>query len=380
MKAQQKKAQPMKAQIQITKIEIYKADLELSEPFRTSLAEITSAQNIFVRVYASNGLYGTGETRPNPVVTGETQDIAFAAGADIARTIIGKNPLEIEQRLADLERRLVKNSGIKCAFDMALYDLFGKSAELPLYIILGGSKRPLYTDNTVSLAPADEMVEKARSYREQGFKAIKVKLGGGEREDIHRIREIRKAVGEEVDIRLDANQGWDFKTAVHILQALEQYGIQYCEQPLAYWDHTNMKRLREHTSIPIMADESLFGPHDAFTLASDGCCDYFNIKLTKAGGIHNGNKINTIAESAGIPCMIGCMTETRLSLSAAAHLMSARENIRFADLDGYRSMKHDPVIGGVEYNVGDMSLPDTPGTGADVDAEFLRQCPAHTVQ
>jgi L-alanine-DL-glutamate epimerase-like enolase superfamily enzyme len=188
------------------------------------------------------------------------------------------------------------------------------------------------------------------------------------------------AIGDELPIRIDANQGWDYKTAVSTLRALEPFGIEYCEQPIAHWDYENLRRIRQNTSIAIMADESLFDHHDAFKLASMGCCDYFNIKLAKSGGIHTGLKINAIAESVGIHCMVGCMTETRLGLSAAAHLVSSRPNIKYADLDGHLFLKSDPVIGGAKYNVGEINLPDTPGHGADIDPDFLKRCECITIK
>jgi L-alanine-DL-glutamate epimerase-like enolase superfamily enzyme len=120
-----------------------------------------------------------------------------------------------------------------------------------------------------------------------------------------------------------------------------------------------------------MADESLFDHHDAFRLASMGACDLFNIKLAKCGGIHTALKINAIAEGAGIQCMVGCMTETRLGVSASAHLVSARPNIVFADLDAAFNHADDPVIGGVRFDGGKIILPDTPGHGADIDVGFL---------
>lgn len=129
-----------------------------------------------------------------------------------------------------------------------------------------------------------------------------------------------------------------------------------------------------------MADESLFDHYDAFRLAAAGCCDYFNIKLAKAGGLAPALKINAIAESAGIPCMVGCMLETRLGLSAAAHLISARSNIRFADLDSHLTMVEDPIVGGILFDCGQVFLPDTPGHGADVDPDFLERCDCVTIR
>ncbi|MGC9372472.1 MAG: mandelate racemase/muconate lactonizing enzyme family protein [Thermovirgaceae bacterium] len=370
----------MNRKAEIIGIELYKADFELIEPFRTSLAEITCAHNIIVRIYSSDGLYGTGEARPNPPVTGETQNAALAAGEELARRLLGQPSRDIEGALRILDKALHKNSALKSTFDIALYDLLAKTADMPLYALLGGARRTVYTDNTVSLAPPEEMVDKAMQYRKEGFEAIKVKLGSTFGEDLYRVEQIRKAVGPDVAIRLDANQGWDYKTAVKVLQAMEPLGIQFCEQPLAHWDFENMQRLRDQTTVPIMADESVFSHQDAFKLASKGCCDYLNIKLAKTGGIHHALKVNAIAEACGMACMVGCMTESRLPLTAAAHLMSARRNIAFADLDGHWNMKTDPVTGGARYEGGAIMLSDEPGHGADYEREFLTQCPCVSVE
>jgi len=370
----------MKEKLKITSIDIYKADIEFIEPFRIAIMEIKSAQSVFIKINTDEGIYGMGEANPTWGITGETQAINLAGAVDLAKLVLNKNPLDIENRMREINKFLVHNSTIRSAFDMALYDILGKAAGLPLYAVLGGGKRTFWTDNTIGIADPAYMAEKAMKYKNQGFQAIKVKLGTTKEQDVERIRQIRKAIGDDLPIRTDANQGWDYKTAVATLQAIEPMGIEYCEQPIAHWDYENLRRVRQYTSIAIMADESLFDHHDAFKLASMGCCDYFNIKLAKSGGIHTGLKINAVAESAGIHCMVGCMTETRLGLSAAAHLVSARPNIKYADLDGYLFLKDDPIIGGAEYKVGEIHLPDTPGHGADVDPDFLKGCECITVK
>lgn len=370
----------MKSRLKITGIDIYKADIEFKEPFRIAIMEIVSAKSVFIKINTNEGLHGMGEANPTWGITGETQSINLAGAVDLAKLLLNKDPLNIEERMREIDRFLIHNSTLRSAFDIALYDLLGKVSGLPLYSVLGGGKRSFWTDNTIGIANPDYMAEKALDYKNQGFQAIKVKLGTTREEDIERIRKIRKAIGDELPIRIDANQGWDYKTAVNILQALESMGIEYCEQPIAYWDYENMRRIRQNTSIAIMADESLFDHHDAFKLASMGCCDYFNIKLAKSGGIHTALKINAIAEGAGIRCMVGCMTETRLGLTAAAHVVSARPNIQYADLDGYLMLKEDPVIGGAQYYVGEINLPDTPGHGADIDPDFLKHCESTTVK
>jgi L-alanine-DL-glutamate epimerase-like enolase superfamily enzyme len=366
--------------MRIRSVDIYKSDIPLKEPFRTAILEVSCAQSVFIKINTEDGLYGLGEANPSRVLTGETQSIDLATAPDLARLILGKDPLDIENRMTELGAFLARNNTLRSAFDMALYDLLGKSSGKPLYSILGGGKRSFWTDNTISIADPREMARRATELKDQGFKAIKVKLGTGCREDVERIYEIRRAIGEETPIRIDANQGWDCQTAISVLRSLEQMGIDYCEQPVAYWDFEGMRHVRQKSPIPIMADESLFDHHDAFKLASMGCCDYFNIKLSKSGGLHTALKINAIAEGAGIRCMMGCRIETRLGLSAAAHLVSARPNIRFADLDGHLMLTEDPITGGASYDIGEINLPETPGHGADIDPAFLGRCERTTVK
>jgi len=367
--------------MRITNVEVYKADIPLKEPFRIALGKIEVARNVFIKINTDEQLYGVGEASPFPFIVGETQATDLAAARDLARLLIGKDPLEIENRLGELMRYLPKNPTVISAFDMALYDLLGKVANLPLYTLLGGGKRTLVTDRTIGINTPDKMVQDALDFKDRGFPAVKVKLGTTATEDIDRIRRIREALGPEIPLRIDANQGWDYVTALQALKGMEDQGIQYCEQPVAVWDFESMRRINSQTTIPIMADESLFDDHDAYRLISMGACDYLNIKLAKSGGIHIALKTNAIAEAVGMRCMVGCMNETRLALTAAAHLASARSNIRFYDLDSADFLKEDPVVEGITYsNGGKITLPDGPGLGATIDPSFLKNLESFVIR
>ena len=355
----------------IAGIDVFKLSIPLRRPFAIALGSIERADNILIRVRASDGSYGLGEGSPLWVVTGETQAIAFEAARMLGRPLIGKDPLAIEARMDELDRAMANNPTAKSAFDLALYDLAAKQAGLPLYALLGGEKRSFRTDDTIGINPPEVMAQAALDVKQRGFPAVKVKLGTNHDDDVARIRAIRAAVGNEIPIRIDANQGWDPLTAVQTLRDLAPFGIEYCEQPVAHWNVQGLRQVRAASPIPIMADESLFDHHDAYRLASLGACDYFNIKLAKSGGIHTALKIDAIAEGAGIRCMLGCMWETRLALSAAAHLVSARPNITFADLDGHTGHAEDPISGGITYEGGQIHLPDTSGHGADIKAATL---------
>ncbi|MBW2369339.1 MAG: dipeptide epimerase [Deltaproteobacteria bacterium] len=365
--------------MRIEKITVFKASVPLTESFRIALGVVESSQLLFVKIDTSEGTYGMGEAAPYWAVTGETLNICEAAAVDLAKMLLGKNPLEIAENLGAMNRYLAFNTAIKSAFDMALYDIAGKLAGMPIYQLLGGSNRPLKTDLTIGIDSPEKMAQKAVSIKNDGFSAIKVKLGEGLVPDLERIRRIREAIGPDIMIRVDANQGWDYPTAVTLLRKLEPYDLEYCEQPLPVWDHENMKRLRENSITPLAADESVFDDRDAFKLASNGCCDILNIKLAKSGGIHTAVKIDTIAQSAGLPCMLGCMIETRLSLTAAAHLASAHPNIQYLDLDGYFLLTQDPVTGGASWDGEDITLPEEPGLGADLEEDFLNSCEQQTI-
>ncbi len=254
---------------------------------------------------------------------------------------------------------------------MALADWVGKRLDTPLFALLGGSPRPLITDITLGIASPEQMAGEARTWIQQGFASLKIKLGTTIAQDVARVSAIRQAIGQEVILRIDANQGWDCPTAIMALNSLAAYNIEYCEQPVASWDLAGMKKVRSASPIPIAADESLFDHHDAYNLARQGSCDYFNIKLAKSGGLQNALKINAIAEAAGIRCMIGCMFETRLALTAAAHLAAARPNIAFLDLDSAFYLADDPVSGGITIQGESIRLPESPGLGADINPGIL---------
>ncbi len=367
------------SELRITGVDIFNAKIPMVEPFRISLGLISESSNLFVRIRSSAGVHGWGESTPISQITGDTEAINTAAATDLAKLVLGKDPLDIEGRVSDMGRFLAFNSSVRAAFDVALHDLAAKVAGLPLYAYLGGGKRQLWTDVTIGIDEPEVMAEKALELKATGVPAIKVKLGTTADEDVRRIECIRKAIGDKLPLRVDANQGWDVPTALDFLRRCASSGIEYCEQPIAHWNYDGFRRLREQSSTPIMADESVFDHHDAFKLTAGSCCDYLNIKLAKSGGIHTALRINAVAEAFGAKCMLGCMLETRLNLTAGAHFISARPNVCFVDLDSHLALKGDPVIGGASWYGGTITLPDEPGIGAELDPAFLEGCEHTTV-
>lgn len=295
--------------------------------------------------------------------------------ATLGRALLGKDPLALEERLREINAITVGESSIRSAFDMALYDILAQAAEMPLYRLLGGERRTLITDKTVGMKPTvEETLEELDEILGMGFTEVKMKVGRSGLQDLEHVAAVRERGGPNLPIRVDSNQGWDYPTAVANLSAMQALGVQYSEQPLAHWDHRNLKRLRHKVSIPLCADESVFDDRDAFKLLSEGTVDYLNIKLGKSGGINTALRIEAIARSAGSKCMLGCFAESRLALTAAAHLACARPNIHFLDLDSAFLLKQDPVEGGIRYDArvaSHIELPDEPGIGARISESFL---------
>lgn len=357
----------------VRQVELYKMSIPLIEPFTTSLGTEYDAENVLVRIITEEGITGFGECSPYMPINGESQDTCFIVGQYFAKALIGRDPLQIAENLELMDRIIYGNTSIKSAFDIALYDIAAQHAGRPIWQFLGGEKnKTIITDYTVSIGEPEKMAADALKIKEQGYPAIKVKLGRDGKTDVERIRAIRAAVGDDIPIRIDANQGWKVGEAIETLNALEEFNIQHCEEPIARWKFMKLRKVRKKSPIPIMADECCGDDHDAERLIELGACDYFNIKLGKSGGIYKAMKIVGRAEKAGIRLQVGAMLESRLGMSAFAHFALCSPSIEHYDFDTALMFLEDPVAGGIQYREGGVvEVPDTPGLGATVSEEWL---------
>jgi L-alanine-DL-glutamate epimerase-like enolase superfamily enzyme len=370
--AQDKAKLPLKA-VRIRDVEIFPYDLPQKTVIHISLGDTSVTQNVLVRVRTEEGVVGWGEASPFPAVTSDTQSTSVEFGKNLAEILRGRDPFTISRIVADMDAAAPHNPSIKAAMEMAIWDICGKIAGHPVCCLLGNYRDTFETDQTIFIGTPPAMVEAARNVVKAGFKTIKIKVGESPEKDIERLRAVREAVGDKIELRIDANQGWTPAQAVRALRGMANFNIQECEQPVLYSDWEGMKYVREHSPMPIMADESVFVPQDAIEGIRHNAMDMINIKLMKSGGIMKGARIAQIAEAADMKCMVGCMTETRLGLTAAAHLVSSQKSIEFADLDAFLIHSFDPVIGGMQIKDGMVTLPQTPGLGAEMDPSFLNK-------
>jgi len=345
------------------------------EPFTIATGTMDHAQNVFIRVYTDAGFYGVGECSAFPMIVGETQDTCLVMAREFAKLWQEQDALDIPARLQQLHDFTAGNSTIKSAFDMALYDIAAKNAGMPLYQYLGGKVREVESDITIGIASPEAMAQKAIAFKQNGANVLKVKLGKDAPTDVERIKQIRAAVGNDMKIRVDANQGWEFDDAVFALEGISEYDIEFCEQPMRTWYDDRLSELKKRSPVKVMADESVFNHHDARKQIETGSCDYINIKFSKSGGIAEAKKIHDVAAGHGIPCMMGGMLESRIALSAKLHFVYASPNIKFYDMDTCMlGHLQDPCIGGVTYNGYFLNFNDAPGIGADADEGFLAGC------
>jgi L-alanine-DL-glutamate epimerase-like enolase superfamily enzyme len=359
----------------IKDIAIYKLKIPLKEPFVISLGPINHVENIIVVIHTDEGLTGYGECSPYMTINGESMDTCFVVGQYLAKALIGQNALDPSGCMEIMDRVIYGNTSIKSAFDIALHDIAAQHAGLPLYQYLGGKKsKILQTDMTVSIGTPEKMKQDAIHFQQQGFPFIKVKLGEDVATDVARIKAIRDGIGNQIPLRIDANQGW--KTAdkaIAVLQALEPYHIEHCEEPISRWRFMELSKVSAATSIPIMADETCGDDHDAERLIQLKACSMFNIKLGKSSGFVKALKIIDLAAAAGIHLQIGGFMESRLGMTAAAHLALTNDSIHHCDFDTPLMFTADPVSGGIEYkNNGVIEVPDTPGLGATIKEDYLK--------
>lgn len=354
--------------MKIKAIQVGSISLPLVRPFKTALRTVEAVNDIVVRVIADDGSVGYGEAPPTAVITGDTTGSILCAVRDFIRpALVGMELDDLDAVMAKLDGCMVHNTTPKAAVDMALYDLWAKAQGKPLYQLLGGARTSFKTDITISVNPVDQMVADSLDAVQQGFDILKVKVGKEGLADVERMAAIRAAVGPEVKLRVDANQGWTAEQSVAIIRAMEDKGlnIELVEQPVPAHDLAGLKAVTAAVDTPILADEAVFSYYDAANLIEQKAADLINIKLMKTGGIHNALKICRMAEEHGVECMIGCMLESRLSVAAAAHLAAGQSIVTRADLDGPSLCSVDPYTGGPVFDGPSITMTGDPGVGVD---------------
>jgi L-Ala-D/L-Glu epimerase len=363
--------------LKIVDVKIGKIKIPLKRPFKTALRSVYFAEDIVVKLITQSGLIGFGSAAPTFAITGDSHDsIVSCLLNDLKPKILGTDLSSFEMIMSKLHASIVNNTSALAAVDMAIYDLYAQSLNLPLYKLLGGYHNLIFTSVTISANSPDIMVADSLVAVEDGFSDLKLKLGVDPSQDIERVKAVRLAVGNKTKISVDANQAWGPKESVRMIRKFENLGIniEFVEQPVKAKRLSDLRYVTKNVSTDILADESVFSAYDAFYIAKNKIADLINIKLAKSGGIYLATKILHVAEAAGIECLMGCMLESQIAVTAAAHFAASKKSIVRCDLDPPALLAENPVIGGVSIDGNVLTLNEAPGLGiTDVTGiEFIR--------
>ncbi len=334
--------------MKITRLEYFSKSFKLSEPYTIAYESIDAVDIVFLFLETGSGLRGFGCAAPDLQVTGETARSAEQAMDTVVRDQLpGKDALRCALLNENLRKPLQNHPSVRAAVDMALYDLIGKYAGLPVWKLLGGYRKSIKTSVTIGILPVNETVARAVDFMKQGFICLKIKGGANVEADIERLTKVREAVGGKIELRFDANQGYSVEDALKFVSAVEKVNLELIEQPTPKSEPDLLGKVSKRVPIPVMADESLMDLRDAFRLARHDLVDMVNIKLMKVGGISEAMHINSVAKAAGLEAMVGCMDEPALAIAAGLHFALARPNVLYADLDGHLDLTDDPTQGAV---------------------------------
>lgn len=350
--------------MKIVRVECWSVELPLREPYTIAYESVERVTNIFLRLVTNRRIAGHGCAAPDRAVTGETPESVTRCILEIVEPVLrGTDPLRRMRILEQLAEPLGEQPSARAAVDMALHDLLGRAAGIPLWKLLGGFRDRMRTSVTIGILGEEETLARAREWTARGFRALKLKGGRDVDSDIARVRRVREAVGEGIELRFDANQGYTVADSLRFVEETRAARLELLEQPTPGAQFADLEQVTQMVPLPVMADESLKTLRDAFRLARGELVDMVNIKLMKVGGIVEALRINSVARAAGLEVMLGCVDEAALAIAAGLSVALARPNVAYADLDGHLALVGDPSSDAVVLRDGILFPAAGPGLG-----------------
>ncbi len=337
---------------------------------------------VLVRIETDTGLTGIGESPADIGFFGQTvEGIQIEINDYLGPQLVRQEPFDIKALMDRIDYR--ENSSAKSGIDLALHDLVGKARGVPVCELLGGRRKsriPVAIE--IAGGSPEDMANECLKFTKQNVRAFKPKIGGIPEEDAERLCAIRAAVGPDISLRADANRGYTPDEAIELCRLAESLnvGLELLEQPVDAHDLPGMARVRRSTNIPIEADESCFGPHDAEAVIRAEAADVLNIKIPKAGGLHNSMIIAKLAESNHLECVLGTAFGLGVSIAGKLHLAAAIGTfsgaVEFTELG-----LHGPLLkGDADQELalpldddGCLAVPSGPGLGVELDHDKIEE-------
>ncbi len=336
---------------------------------------------VFVKIHTDKGIIGTGEAPTDRVETLET--VKFTIDRYMTPNLIGLNPFDIERNneIVSLQKngRVVARHATS-AINYALYDILGKTLNVPLYTLMGG----LYRDKVLASVevpggPPEEMAAHSVEYYKQGIRGIKAKVGTDPDRDARSLKAIREALGDEISLRADANQKYTVHEAVRLCRLAKEYdvGLELLEQPIANTDLEGARRIAEAVNMPVEADEAADSLYQVFELLKNDSCDIINTKCSKAGGISGVMKWAAVAEAARKSIVIGTEYGLGNIVASKVHLGCVVKNadpvVEFTEIMLHDLLTKKPL----ELKDGYIDVPTGPGIGWEFDDKKIEEYRVH---
>jgi len=337
---------------------------------------------LIVRIETDEGVTGTGEACADIQFFGETLEEVKASVDDyLGPLLVGLDPFDREHVMYMIDYR--DNTCAKSGIDLAIHDLLGKALGVPASVLIGGSHRKrVKVAIEIAAGDPDDMAKACVSYMEKGVRAFKPKIGAIPEDDVERLRVIREAVGPDVSLRADANQGYSPKEAIRLCRLAEKAGVnlEIIEQPVPVWDFSGMALVRRSVETLVEADESCYSVNDAVNLVRYEAADVLNIKIAKAGGLHHAKKIAAVAEGAGLGCVLGTAFGLGPKIAAKLHLAASTEivtdAVEFTELGLHGNLLTSPGDKALALPLdedGCLAVPDGPGLGVELNEEKVAE-------
>jgi L-alanine-DL-glutamate epimerase-like enolase superfamily enzyme len=360
--------------MQIKKVEVIPFAVPIRN-FADAYTGFTTSNAVLVKIYSEDGNIGYGEACAwEPEFYGETlESVSSTIENYIAPKIVGQDFFNINRIMAIIDANLAKVTCAKEGIDLALHDLVGKTLGTPVYNLLGGCFREkIAVASEIGIDVPEAMAEQALAILQLGIKVIKIKGSNDMGLDIRRIKAVREAVGDEIELRLDPNAAWTTIGTIKVMKEVDSCNLQLLEQPIPSWDLKGMAHIRNSIGIPLMADESIWTPQDVIRIAEYGAADIINIKIAKSCGLALAKKIEAASESVGLPCIVGTEIEPGFSLIAKLHLASSMKvhplASEFTELSLLKTniLKHE-----IDITDGCVKVPGGPGFGVELDESIF---------
>ena len=362
--------------MKISNINCYKVNIPFRKPFEVWRGVAKTKKHVIVEVQTDDGITGVGEASPFLYYAPETQeDVIATLTYYMPELIAGRDPFELESLGDLLDQTIDGHHFSKAAVEMALWDIIGKKLGVPVYQLLGGKCRHAVPVVAILMGNApDDLAREAKEWVDKGFSKLKVKIGYGPAKDVAKVRAVREAVGDDISIRVDAEEAYDLKGSLAVARHLQEYDIELLSQPISRYNYHDMAILRDSIDIPLLVDESIVSPEDVMLAVRLGTGDLVNIKVVKSGGIVNAKRMAAVARAAGKDCLVGSMLEMGPGTLFAAHFAVSTSNVTYAnEIIGPLMLADDVLKQPIDIQNGELFVPDSPGLGIELDRSKLKK-------